>query len=61
MRRDAAFGYLAIAELDRETDDELDLLAETEEDVCPTCGGLLIEHEHDVLLLHCPVCERAFQ
>jgi uncharacterized Zn finger protein (UPF0148 family) len=61
MRSDGALAYLADPELERETDDELDLLAETEEDICPACGSLLIEHEDDVLLLHCPVCDRQFR
>jgi hypothetical protein len=61
MRKDSALAYLAIAELDRETDDEIDLLAESEDEICPTCGGLLIEYEDDVLLLECPVCDRRFR
>lgn len=61
MRSDGALAYLAISELEREVDDEVDLLAETEDDICPTCGSLLIEDEEDVLLLHCPVCDRHFR
>ena len=51
---------MAVSELDRAVvmDDELDLLAETEDDICPTCGSLLIENEADVLLLECPICDR---
>ncbi len=61
MRRDSALAYLAGSELTREVDDEVDLLAETEDDICPTCGSLLIEDDEDVLLLHCPVCDRHFR
>ncbi len=61
MRRDSALAYLAGSELAREVDDEVDLLAETEDDICPTCGSLLIEDDEDVLLLHCPVCDRHFR
>ncbi len=55
------YSALAVSELDREVDDEIDLLADTEDDICPTCGSLLIEHEDDVLLLLCPVCDRRFR
>ncbi len=61
MRRDSALAYLGVSELAREVDDEVDLLAETEDDICPTCGSLLIEDDEDVLLLHCPVCDRHFR
>jgi hypothetical protein len=42
-----------------EVDDETDLLADCEGDVCPACGSLLIEDEEDVdpLSLVCPVCD----
>jgi len=42
-----------------EVDDEIDILADAECDVCPTCGSLLIEDEQDVdpLDLICPVCD----
>ncbi len=36
MRRDSALAYLAGSELAREVDDEIDLLAETEDDIGPT-------------------------
>lgn len=59
MRREGALAYMGIAEL--EVDDEVDLLAETEDDICPTCGSLLMEDDEDVVLLHCPVCDRHFR
>ena len=41
-----------------EIDDEIDLLAETNEEICPTCGSLLIEKGEDSFLLECPICDR---
>ena len=38
-------------------DDETDLLAESEDEVCRTCGCLLVEDEADPLILFCPVCD----
>ncbi len=61
MRKDSALAYLAVSELEREVDDEIDLLAETEDDICPTCGSLLLEDEEDVLLRQCPICDRRFR
>ncbi len=62
MRKDvsSALAYLALAELEHETevDDEMDLLANAEEEICPTCGGPMIEYEEDSFLLECPICDR---
>jgi len=56
--RKGALTYVAVSELDRDTeaDDELDLLAD--ENICPTCGSFLLEREDDVVLLECPICDR---
>jgi len=34
-----------------------DLLCETEEETCPTCGGLMFEDERDPFALLCPDCD----
>ena len=47
---------VAVAQV--EIDDELDLLADPEEEICPACGSLLLEYEEDDLILQCPVCDR---
>ncbi len=38
-------------------DDEIDLLAANEEEICPICGTLLLEYEEDSFELRCPICE----
>lgn len=57
MRSDGALAYLA----DTVIDDELDLLADSDETICPACGSLLVEEDDADLLLHCPVCDREFR
>ncbi len=51
----------ALATRDFEVDEELDLLADEEEEVCPACGTALTELlESDMLTLHCPLCDRLY-
>ena len=34
-----------------------DLLCDTEEEMCPECGGVLFEDESDPFTLRCPDCD----
>ncbi len=36
---------------------EDDLLCESEDETCPTCGGLLFEDEREPFALYCPDCD----
>ena len=42
-------------------DDEIDLLAEEEQEFCPACGAELVEFDADPFALHCPVCDRRYR
>ncbi len=42
-------------------DDELDLLLDEDQEVCPACGTDLVDFEDDPFALHCPVCDRRYR
>ena len=42
-------------------DDELDLLADEDQEFCPVCSAELVEFDHDPFALHCPVCDHRYR
>jgi hypothetical protein len=52
-------GNTAVADV--EVDDETDLLAGEEQELCPDCGTELVGFEEDPLTLHCPVCVLSYR
>jgi hypothetical protein len=56
---DSALAYYANNDSsgDVAVDDELDLLADEEQEFCPVCSAELIEFDSDPFALHCPVCD----
>lgn len=48
-------------QLERDTLVEEDLLAEREEDLCPSCGGPMFEDDVEAFAVYCPVCDRVFR
>ena len=56
---DSALAFYAISNssTDVVVDDELDLLADEDQEFCPACGSELVEFDADPFALHCPVCD----
>jgi hypothetical protein len=46
---------------DLEIDDEIDLVADEEQEFCSGCGAELVEFDADPFALHCPVCDRRYR
>jgi hypothetical protein len=65
MRHDVdtalAFYSMAKGTSDVGVDDEVDLLADEEQEFCPACGAELVEFDADPFALHCPVCDRRYR
>jgi hypothetical protein len=65
MRHDVdtalAFYSSNIALADVEVDDETDLLAGEEQELCPECGTELVGFDQDPFALHCPVCDLSYR
>ncbi len=40
-----------------QTISEDDLLCEPEDEMCPSCGGLMFEDEREPFALYCPDCD----
>jgi hypothetical protein len=64
MRHDteSALAFFAINDSgDVAVDDELDLLADGDQEFCPGCGAELVEFDADPFALHCPSCDRRYR
>ena len=63
MRHDveSALAFYSINSSAVEVDDETDLVADEEQDLCPDCGAELVDREDDPFALHCPACDRRYR
>jgi transcription initiation factor IIE alpha subunit len=61
MRNDANTALAFYSSSNVEIDDELDLVVDEEQEVCPGCGAELVELDADPFALHCPVCDRHYR
>jgi hypothetical protein len=58
---DSAHAYYANDTADVVVDDELDLLANEDQEFCPLCSAELVEFDDDPFALHCPACDRRYR
>jgi hypothetical protein len=61
MRHDTDTALAFLSGSTVEIDDELDLVAEEDQEFCPSCGAELVEFDADPFALHCPVCDRRYR
>lgn len=61
MRHDTDTALAFLSSSDVEIDDELDIVADVDQEFCPSCGAELVEFDADPFALHCPVCDRRYR